>query len=525
MDFSDVRFTGNGAMSVEIKPQQGRSEMHNVRDALVQKLSSDVGLFALGSAVSRVVQITASDDEAAHNLAYYVLSDVALTQKVLRLSNSVTYRRVVNTPVTTISRAIFMLGFDMVKTSALAMLLVDSLSNHKHAQSIRAELADALRASLVGRELARNSQYQGAEEASIAALFKNLGSLLVASHEHACLKQIEVLVAAGEHSPAQASAQVLGCSYEELAESVLTEWNIPATIIHALSAVPAGRQRAAGNRQEWMRQVASFSVEASKLLARVDIEVEADGQKLLARFGVALNLDTEKIRELFASVAEEMRVLSESLKLGVADIKAADAGSSTPDVLLMMTMGAGAKAEGFHPSGKPVNARDLLLVGVQDVIQMRALGRSKVNELILLVLETLYRSMGFRFATMCLKDTKSGQFRARVALGECHASRQERFVFQMTSERDLFHLSMENNTDLMISDSSSEKIRDLLPAWHRALLPDARSFIVLPLVVQKVQIGLFYADRVLPAPEGMPPDETALIKALKNQILAALSGI
>lgn len=417
-----------------------------------------------------------------------------------------------------------MLGFDTVKTSALAMLLVDSLSNHKHARSIRAELADALRSSLVGRELARYSHFQGAEEASIAALFKNLGRLLVASHEHASLQQIEVLVAAGKHTPAQASAQVLGCNYEELAEAVLTEWNIPETIINALGAVPAGRQRAAGNRQEWMRQVTSFSVEASKLLARADIEVEADSQKLLARFGTALNLDTEKMRELFTSVAGEMRVLTESFKLDVAEIKVADTKSVTPDVLLMMTMGADAKTEGFHPSGKPVNAHELLLAGVQDVIQMRASGRSKVNELILLVLETLYRSMGFRFATMCLKDTKSGQFRARVALGEGHASRQERFVFQMTSERDLFHLSMENNTDLMIADASSEKIRDLLPAWHRALLPDTRSFIVLPLVVQKVQIGLFYADRILPAPEGMPPDETALIKALKNQILAALGG-
>ncbi|BBJ22436.1 HDOD domain-containing protein [Candidatus Nitrotoga sp. AM1P] len=496
--------------------------MRNVRDALVQKLGSDVGLFALGAAVSHVVQLTASDDEAAHNLAYYVLSDVALTQKILRLSNSVSYRRVVSTPVTTISRAIFMLGFDTVKTSALAMLLVDSLSNHKHAQSIRTELADALRASLVGRELARRSHYQDAEEASIAALFKNLGRLLVASHEPACLRQIEGLVTAGEHSPAQASAHVLGCSFEALAEAVLAEWNIPATIIHALSAVPAGKQRMAGNRQIWMRQVASFSVEASKLLARDDIEVAADSHKLLAHFGAALNLDTKKMHELFVSVTEEMRVLTESLKLDGTDIKAADAGSGMPDVLLMTT--ADTKAEGFHPSGKPINARDLLLAGVQDVIQMRALGRSKVNELILLVLETLYRSMGFRFATVCLKDIKLGQFRARVALGEGHTSRQARFIFQMVPERDLFHLSMENNTDLMIADASSEKIRDLLPAWHRALLPDARSFIVLPLVVQKVQIGLFYADRVLPALEGLPPDEIALIKALKGQILAALSG-
>ena len=57
----------------------------------------------------------------------------------------------------------------------------------------------------------------------------------------------------------------------------------------------------------------------------------------------------------------------------------------------------------------------------------------------------------------------------------------------------------------------------------KALLPDAQSSIVLPLVVGKVQLGLFYADRTELAPEGVPPDETALIKALKGQVLAALA--
>ncbi|HJV50069.1 MAG TPA: GAF domain-containing protein, partial [Noviherbaspirillum sp.] len=77
----------------------------------------------------------------------------------------------------------------------------------------------------------------------------------------------------------------------------------------------------------------------------------------------------------------------------------------------------------------------------------------------------------------------------------------------------------------MISDASVPKIRNLLPAWHRALLPDARSFIVLPLVVQKKQLGLFYADRAQPAPEGVPADETALIKTLKGQVLTALNSL
>ncbi len=180
--------------------------------------------------------------------------------------------------------------------------------------------------------------------------------------------------------------------------------------------------------------------------------------------------------------------------------------------------------EARHPSGKPLNARDLLLAGVQDVTQMRASGRYRVNELILLALETLYRSMGFRFAVVCLKDMKTGQYRSRLALGEDHLARQAGFNFPIATTRDLFHLAMENDADLMIADSTVAKVRDLLPIWYRALLPDARSFIVLPLCLQKVQLGLFYADRTRTAPEGVPADETALIKALKSQVLAALSA-
>jgi hypothetical protein len=191
---------------------------------------------------------------------------------------------------------------------------------------------------------------------------------------------------------------------------------------------------------------------------------------------------------------------------------------------MLATMDAGEDEEfGCHPSGKPRNARELLLAGVQDVTQMRAGGQSKVNDVILAVLETLYRSLGFRFATVALKDAKSGQFRARLAFGDGHAERQAGFVFPAASARDIFHLSMENDADLMIADAGTPKIRDLLPEWHKKLLPDAKSFIVLPLVVGKLHLGLFYADRSTTAPEGVPADETSLIKALKAQVLAALS--
>ena len=147
-----------------------------VRAALMQKVCGDEDMFALGTSVARVVQMASSDDQGTHDLAYYVLSDVALTQRILRLSNTATLPHRLRHLVTTISRAISLLGFDNVKTTALAMLLVDALANSAHAQSVRVELEAALCASLVGREMARHSFYQGAEEASIGALFKNLGA-------------------------------------------------------------------------------------------------------------------------------------------------------------------------------------------------------------------------------------------------------------------------------------------------------------------------------------------------------------
>jgi HD-like signal output (HDOD) protein len=494
----------------------------------MKKVCGDEDMFALGSSVARVVQMASSDDEGTHALAYYVLSDVALTQRILRLANTVKYRTASGTAVTTISRAISLLGFDNVKTTALAMLLVDALASSEHAYSVRLELEASLCASLVGREMARHSFYQGAEEASIGALFKNLGPLLVASHEHGRYREIKALADSGKYKLAHAAQMILGCSYDALSESVLGEWKIPDVIMRAQRPLMEGALKVAVNRGEWMRQVASFSLDVARLLAKNGEPAGTpEAQALLARYGHALNIDGKQLDEMFAAVAQEMTSLLESMNLEPMARQEEHEGDGLPNVLLLATLGAGEEEQGSYPSGKPKNARDLLLAGVQDVTQMRASGEHKVNDVVLAVLETLYTAMGFRFATVVLKDVRSGQYRARVSFGADKTATQAGFAFPAApaagaASRDLFFLAMANNADLMISDATSPKIRDLLPAWHRQLLPDAKSFIVLPLVVGQAQLGLFYADRTQAAPEGVPPDETSLIKALKGQVLAAL---
>ncbi len=507
------------------------------RDRLLRKITADNDLPALGSSVAKVVELASSDDDSVRELAHFLLSDVALTQKVLRLSNTVCYRTASGVPVTTISRAIFLLGFDTVKTSALAILLVDGLKG-RQGRSVRTELSFALSASVIGREMARRSHFKDAEEAAVAALFKNMGRLLVASHDHDLYADIAQLTETGNLSPSQASMQVLGCSFDMLAESVLQEWQIPDTIINALNPLPQGILKPAKARPEWLQQVAAFSTAAAALIPRMT-EPGADvaSRALLARFGGALNLDPERLTELLATVALETKALTQNADLlfgepseepqseendaGEGDMHA-DTG--LPLELLLVTGQAEGADDARHPSGKPIHARVLLMAGVQDVTEMMASGRCKVNDLIMLALETLYRGMGFRFATVCLRDVKTNQFRARIALGENNAALQNGFAFAAGGKRDLFTLAMENDADLVIADATNPKIASLIPDWHRTLLPQTRSFIVLPLIVQKIPFGFFYADRICVAPEGVPPDETALIKTLKGQVLAALNS-
>jgi HD-like signal output (HDOD) protein len=499
------------------------------RGQLLKQLCSDEGLFALGAAVARVVQLADADDQGAQNLAYFVLADVALTQKILRQANTPLFRSAAGGTVTTVSRAISLLGFDHVKASALAMLLVDTLANSRHAHSVRHELEAALCASLFGRELARGGAWQGAEEAAIGALFKNIGALLIASREHELFGQIAALAGQGALSLGQASQQVLGSSYDALSAAILHEWKIPELIIHSLSAPPPGVLRPAANRHEWMRQVVAFSAEAARLLVRRVEPAGAEGAALALRYGAALNLDAGRVAALFGAVGREMDSLLDSMQLAPALAPApapTGAADSLPAALRQATLAVDAGGAGLHPSGKPLQARELLLAGVQDVsqmrAQMRAAGAVRANQLIQAVLETLYRSMGFRFATVCLKDVRAGQYRARIAFGEQNAARLAGFAFPLRGG-DLFHLALDNDADLMIADAFAPNIAELLPPWHRALLPDARSFIVLPLVLAGAPLGLFYADRVHAAPEGVPADEASLIRALKAQVLAALA--
>lgn len=503
----------------------------NPRDAFLQKLDKEIDLPAMGSAVARVVQMASSDDQAVQDLTYFVLSDVGLTQKILRLANTVKYRTVAGGQITTISRAIFLLGFETVKTTALTMLLVERLSSLQHSHAVNAELKRAMYASVLGREMARRSKRPGAEEAAIAALFGNVGQIMVAAYQYSSYERICELVKSEKMSEEKAAIEVLGFSYGSLSQSILRSWNIPESITRAVLPLHDGVLKHAHTSQDWVQQIASFSAEASSLIAPQSKEKSRQCEAiLLARFGAALNLDKDKLEELKGTVRTELAELSRIMELGDHEqlLKIEPDIEEVPEIpaqFLMNHEGGSAEPQenACHPSGKPLRAKELLLEGVQHVLQMSASGEARRRDIMLLAVETLFNSMGFRFAAIFLKDKKNNEFRARLVLGDALEDRNIGFGGGSAVKKDLFVLAMDSDSDLMISDAADMKIRDLLPSWHRQSLADTQSFMILPLTINKKPLGFFYGDRTLLAPEGVPADEAALIKILKTQMLNILN--
>lgn len=528
-------------MNKTTSPAMQEKQARERRDRLLQQINNDKRLPSLGIAISEVVKITSSGEESVNQLAKFILSDVSLTKDVLNLANSVSYRNSQGTSVTTISKAIFILGFDVVKTSALSMLMLECFSEKY--QGLYYELTHSLCASIVARECVNRSMHQDAEEASVSALFKNISLVLIAAQDPPLYEAIMNPVREGRQTLYASAIEQLGCSLPHLGSLILQQWNMPDSIVQAAGMLPIGDIKKTRQRTEWIRQVAAFSSDAAEVVMKnaqfsiparheINFENEKYTKELMQKYGAALELDAKILAGWLNRAVHETGELIHKMGVRLTDSGSAaqnrPAELSTEDALqsldsILMIADSIPAVRTAYPSGKPHNARELLLAGLMEVTQSIASGKFQLNNLVLQLLEILHGSLGFQFVTASLRDAKTDQYIARISLGQDWNKKQKNFCFPAKDAVDLFHLALKNNVDLMIGETGSPKMQALRPEWHRTHFADVKSLMILPLIVNGKPIGLIYADRNCEAPEGVPADETGLIKTMKGQLITAMS--
>ena len=109
--------------------------------------------------------------------------------------NSVHYAHASRGTISTVSRAVSLVGFNAVRNMALSLVLLDHMQDKAHASQMREEFLRAMMAGSVAAELCSTSQ--AAEEAFIGAMFQNLGRMLCGFYFPEEARQVRSLVASG----------------------------------------------------------------------------------------------------------------------------------------------------------------------------------------------------------------------------------------------------------------------------------------------------------------------------------------
>ncbi|KAF0813264.1 Serine/threonine-protein kinase PknB [Andreprevotia sp. IGB-42] len=509
---------GTQAGKVEEAAGAGNSTI----DFLLRRMRHTEDFPALSQAITAINRINESDAERLQVLSDVVLNDFSLTNKLLRIVNSATYSQFGGT-ISTISRAIVILGFDAIRNLAITLLLFEHMHNKGQAETLRDATLKAFFGGLLARELGRKGGGRDIEETLICGMFSHLGKLLTIYYFHEESVQIDKRVQAGA-TEQQAAIAVLGLDYGELAIGVTRHWGFPDRIVNSMQALPEGVVKSPQNQNDRLRLYANLSTEMLPLLEQTPKIMHKSAVALERRYGGASGMSERE----FVSMLESSRdlFLSHLTTLGIDH-----QGSSFIRNLRKLGKAASNGDEGTEPDtldgarleteiGTNPAATAVLAAGVQDITNT-LVGAFKLNDLLRMILETMYRGIGFERVLLCTRDPKQNVLLARFGFGTDINDIIPGFVVETGKVNDVFQVALQRNADILIEDIDAASIKERVPVWYRKLVP-AQTFIVLPLVLDKRVIGMFYADRPRAGTLKIGNDELNLLKTLRNQGLLAI---
>jgi HD-like signal output (HDOD) protein len=442
-----------------------------VKAALLEKLwarMSERGDFPMLSQSLRTTMAAIKTDDLDFSaLVQIVLSDFALTQKVLRLANSAMYMAFGGN-ITTVTRALMVLGMDAVGHLVLGLKLVDHFhQNALNRIDAKVELNRALLSGGVARKLTEQVDVRSGEEAVVCTLMRQVGKLLVVCYLEAEWKAIREKIEVGVPE-AHACTSVLGVSFEELGLEAAKQWRLPDTIRAGMESYDPDAH--APQQMQRLRAVTNFSTEVADILVTApgpSHAVEAQLAGLAQRYGDALATDAEALVAMSVALARD--------EAGVGVMR---------DIVELR-----ASANAIAREGESAEAR--IAAGLEDLRALPA--ENPLAPVLALASETVLAGLGFARTVVFVRQA-SGLFAARLGFGHDVERVLPTLSFNEAFEPDVFHLAITNSVGIFIENARDPKMVARLPQWFRTAFADARSFVLLPVLVDQSTVALMYGD-------------------------------
>ncbi len=491
---------------------------------------------ALSNTISTINRVTGSTDENASALSNTILKDFALTNKLLRLVNTAYFGQYGGT-ISTVTRAVVILGFDRIRSVAMTLMLMEHLQNKAQAAQLKEDVVAGYFSGLLARELVAKARISDGEEAFICTVFHDLGRLLARFYLAEEALQIDRLVEQGSADEKQAALKVLGLSFEELGIGVARAWNFPERMVQSMRKLPDEQVRRPSNAEDRLRAIVELSSNLCTTLREPDAQARDKRMRALVdKFGKGLNITAQTLETAIQQSILDLKRDAAALDLRAADgflarvalavkTQAPAAGETPTDQLqtaiehaTLTTPVMALPAEGAPQES---NRKALLKAGIQDITNA-LVGNYQLNDILHIILEAMYRGMGFTRVLLCVRDPTSNTLKGRFGFGaNVDEIIRKGFSIPIGGSRDVFQAAISNGADILIEDIDTQSIRTHVPDWFRKAVP-AKSFALFPIIIGKKPIGMLYGDADAAGRLTIPADELGLLKTLRNQAVLAI---
>ncbi len=399
-------------------------------DFLMRRMRFKMDFPALSHHIMEISKSAARlDQTSAADLANVILKDYGLTSKLLKLVNSSYYRRS-STKISTISRAITLLGFEQVRTAALGLMLMEHVRNGEQREELRDGVISGFLNGVIGKDLAEKIKFKEPEEAFICSMFHNLGRLLAIYYFPEEAKEIKNLIERKGVSESTATHSVLGLSYEDLGAGISKAWDFPDKITQSMATLPEGRLAKPSTDADILRLLSNFSTELSAAATGDDDKRSERLKDIVSRFGGVLPVTIKNVEALIQTAANNVRKYADVLNIRL------DNSAYYKKLTRTITAVTADAPEGFSPNATIIssqyNAVNALQADsaqhpeesperiMQDSIQEISnalIEEYNLNEILITILETIYRGFGFSHVLFCVLDKNKVTVNVRFGFG------------------------------------------------------------------------------------------------------------
>lgn len=523
----------HAALQTWLQPEAGldpgAGQSNATLEFLLRRMRHKTDFPALSESVVRIQRLATSDTESMKSLADEILLDVALTNKLLRMVNTAHFTAVAGGGISTISRAVALVGFAGIRNMALSVLLLEHMTDKAHAAQLKEEFLRAMMAGTLAGELSPVARES--EEAFLTAMFQNLGRMLTEYYFPEEAVQIRQHVARDDTNQSREAAakKVLGIGLEDLGAGVAKAWGLPDNLQRALR-VPLGEapSHLAPNALDRLRWLARGANAMTSAMLGSDGHTQALAMQSVAeQYGPVLGVQPRKVVEAAMESRGRMASLAQAMGLQVAPgaparrLLEATMPLSSMDKTLIEHRPADVHAA-TAPSAQlpPEDAHKALAQGLADLRSALAANPLRLNEVLHLVLDTMQRALDFRCVVLCLREPKTGHLVGRVGIGDGGAdvSAAFRVSLEGATHGDLFAALCAKGADLLVKDTAT--VVNRLPMWYRKRV-NAATFLVMPLLIKGAPFGLIYADKNQMGSIALTEADLGVLRALRGEAVAA----